>query len=600
MKHALPALLVLAPLASAQLQRVSATGADEPVPGRLVVETLRVETPEPPVGSAIGQMPGWPRTIPGNGTFAPVRGLVFCDLDGSGDREVVMSSTDGRLYAWHHDGTDVTGFPVNLKHASNIYAQSAPSVADLDADGDLEIVQFTRGLTSGGRLWILDHHGAPLPGFPLSSNDNNLSQSPTLKDLDDDGVLEILAQERDYPNTRLRVFELDGTQWGGNYPVTLDHVPTVTPAVADVDEDGAPEIVVASYDSIYVLEADGSVLPGWPQGIPNANFSYQSPALADLDDDGDLELVIGAHKDAAGVYAFHHDGAPVQGWPRLVGTWTYCPPTVTDLEEDGVLDVISGREGFGPGSPSSVFWVWDEAGNVRPGFPYVQSHGGGTAGPITVYDLEGDGTSEIFLGHNIMVNGQGFVFGVDAAGNDLPGFPLRPTGFTYQNGAVIEDVDGDGDVELGVVSFENANVHVNLYDLDEGWRPADAAWPVYHKTARRGGRAARGRALHVAGSSALGDTLQLTLVGTRGNPAHLWLGTQQAHTHTPYGWLHLQQPFRRTYHSGTPIPPAGQLTSSQKIPQVPALVGLTLFFQGLETWSGGGELSELSGVVIRP
>jgi len=575
--------------------------AADAVPGRLVVTRLprAAESLTAPPAAA-PQMPGWPQVVGGNATFAPVRGVVFCDLDSDGDQEVVMSSTNARLYAWQHDGTALPGFPVNLKHAANIYAQSAPSVGDLDSDGDLEIVQFTRGITSGGRLWVLDHTGAPLPGFPKNVNGNNLSQSPTLVDLDDDGELEILAQERDYPLTHLHVFERDGSEWGGNYPVTLDHVPTVTPGVADVDLDGELEIVVASYDSIYVLNADGSLLPGWPQGILNANFSYQSPALADLDDDGDLELVIGAHKTAAGVYAFHHDGTPVAGWPFLVGTWTYCPPTVVDLEGDGILDVLSGREGFGPGVPSDVFWAWDAAGNVRAGFPYRQNHGGGSAGPITVYDLDGDGTAEIFASHNIMSSGQGYLFGVDAAGDDLPGFPLRPTGFTYQNGAVIGDVDGDGDVELGVVSFESTTVYVNLYDLPDTWSPASARWPIYHRVEWRGGRAAGGRMLHVSGSSALGARLLLTLTGTPGHLGSLWLSTEQDHQGTPFGWIHLKRPVRRAYHNASLIPQTGQLSAQQAIPAMGSLAGVTLWFQGLEIWSGGGEVSELVGVVIKP
>ena len=597
----LPLLLLLTPVVSAQTERATMSDAADAIPGRLIVERVQDAVPSSAIpGSSAPQMAGWPLVVAGNGTFAPVRGLVFCDLDSDGDQEVVMSSTSGQLHAWHHDGSEVSGFPVNLRHTTNIYAQSAPSVADLDRDGDLEIVQFTRGLTDGGRFWILDHNGVPLPGFPKNVNGNNLSQSPTLVDLDDDGQLEIIGQERDYPFTRLHVFELDGSEWGGNYPVTLDHVPTVTPAVADVDLDGGLEIVVMSYNSIYLLNANGSVEPGWPRGIPNANFSYQSPVLADLDGDDDLELVLGAHRDAAGVYAFHHDATPVAGWPFLVGTWTYCPPTVVDLDGDGTLDVLSGREGFGPNNPSDVFWAWDASGSVRPGFPFRQNHGGGSAGPITIYDLEGDGAFEIFTSHNILEGGQGFLFGVDAQGNDLPGFPLRTTGFTYQNGAVIADVDGDGDVELGVVSFESTSVYVNLFDLSEAYRPADAAWPVYHKVERRGGREARGRSLHVSGSSALGATLNLTQVGAPGNRATLWLSTAQEHVNSHFGWLHLKRPFRRAFHPGATLPASGQLRSTQRIPNLNGLVGTTLWFQGLERWTGGGEVTDLVGVVIKP
>ena len=94
---------------------------------------------------------------------------------------------------------------------------------------------------------------------------------------------------------------------------------------------------------------------------------------------------------------------------------------------------------------------------------------------------------EVFADHNIMVGEQGYLFGVDASGNDLPGFPLRPTGFTYMNGATIGDVDGDGDYELGVLSNGDYTTDVNLYDLPDTYAATTGDWKVYHGRNSRGG-----------------------------------------------------------------------------------------------------------------
>ncbi|HEB60279.1 MAG TPA: VCBS repeat-containing protein, partial [Phycisphaeraceae bacterium] len=448
--------VLLAGLASAavadspRVQIMHVTDAASAVPGRITVSPTDASLPHSdPAQREIAQMPGFPviMGLDGQGMFSPQRGVILADLNGDGHLEIIASSTDRAVYAWDYRGMPLPGFPVYL----NQMAQYPPAVADMDGDGDLEIVQFTRGWTDGGRLYVLDSQGNILPGFPLSFSNNNVESAPALYDLDGDGVMEILAADRDYPIGHLHVVELDGSEWGGNWPVDLDHVPTGTPAVGDVDNDGDVEIFTMSYNSMYLLETDGSLMPGWPKQIPNANFSYQSAALADLDGDGDLEIVVGAHKDAAGTYVYQHDGSLVPGWPKLLGSWTYCPPTVTDLEGDGVLEILDGRAG-GFSGWSNCFWAWDVYGNIKPGFPYGQSHGGGSEGPLTVADINGDGYMEIFADHNIMEGTQGYLFGVDHLGNDLPGFPLRPNGFTYMNGATIGDVDGDGDYELAVVS----------------------------------------------------------------------------------------------------------------------------------------------------
>jgi hypothetical protein len=468
---------------------ITTTDAAAPVPGMATVVDSHVsQAPDTPGGRSIPQMPGWPITVGAAGNFVPFRGPVFVDLNGDGDLEIIASSTDNRLYAWDYQGNSVPGFPVTL----NNMAQWPPTVGDLDGDGDLEIVQTTRGWSSGGRLYALDHTGQILPGFPINWNDNNVEYCATLYDLDDDGHLEIVVGERAWPIGYLHVVEPDGSEWGGNWPVVLDHVPAATASVGDVDADGAAEILYLSYDSMYLLKPDGTALPGWPKQIANANFSYQSAALADLDNDGDLEIVVGAHKDAAGCYVFHHDGSLYPGWPRYFGTWSYGPPTVTDLEGDGELEIIDGRAGVFGDPNSGAFWAWTAGGVTKPGFPYTPptpGWGGGSDGPYTVADINGDGLMEILADHNVMGdNSQGYLFGADSSGNDLPGFPLRPQGFTYMNSATIGDVDGDGDYELGVQSYLDYAVDVNLYDLPEAYSSTSRDWKVYHGRNSRGGR----------------------------------------------------------------------------------------------------------------
>ncbi|MEW6253069.1 MAG: FG-GAP-like repeat-containing protein [Planctomycetota bacterium] len=474
-------LLILAPVSFAQdLRAIAFTDVADLLPEAAFVTNSPGTPPSSVTDGGVGQLPGWPVTIGTVFNFKPTRGAVLADLNRDNRLEIIVASTEGRVYAWDYLGNALPGFPAQTGNM----AQYAPAVGDIDGDGWLEIVQNVRGLTTGGGLYVIDHLGQFKPGFPITGK--YFSSSPCVVDLDGDGKLEIVAGERLGSIGYVHIYRWDGTEWGGNWPRVLDHVPAMSPGVADVNRDGAPDIMIASYNSIHVWNRDGALLPGWPKQIASANFSYQSAVFADLDRDGYREIVVGAHRDAAGCYVFRHDGTLYPGWPQLLGTWTYCPPTVTDLEGDGQLEILDGRAGYLSGG-SACFWAWDTHGNIKPGFPYFSSHGGGSEGPLTVADIDGDGRMEIFADHNMMQSSQGWLFGVDANGQDLPGFPLRPIGFTYMNGATIGDVNNDGHYELAVLSYSDYTLDVNLYTLPTQYRRTARDWLTYRGQNKRTG-----------------------------------------------------------------------------------------------------------------
>jgi hypothetical protein len=589
-------LTILLALAPQDAQRMEVAGAGAEVAGAARVVPAEAPPSAPAdAGPGIPQMAGWPLQVGGNSTFSPQRGLAFADLDGDGPLEVIVSSTDQMLYAWNPDGSPQAGFPVALGN----YAQSAPSVGDLDADGRPEIVQFTRGPVSGGRLVVVEHDGQIAPGFPLSFNNENLEGSPVLADLDGDGFLEILVPERDYPIGRMHVVEANGVEWTVGWPQTLDHVPASSPAVGDVDGNGDLEIVYLSYASMYVWNTDGTLLPGWPAQLGSANFSYASPALFDMDGDGDLEIAVSTTGTGASAWVLHHDATPAAGWPKPFGSWSYCPPTTVDMDGDGEFEILASREGsFAP--PSNVFFCWSEAGTQK--FAYSATSGGG-GGPITATDVTGDGLPEVFTDHNTTAGGLGYLIGVDAFGNDLPGFPLRPAGFTYMNGAQIADVDGDGDLELGVLSAHDAIVEVNLYDLPATWSPAATPWPAYHARNERGGLEGSTDVLHVQGTASLGSTLVVTVADEPGRDAFVAVGLSTGHFLLPgFGWLGLGPVPTPIVLAGQTIPASGEFSFGLPVPADVSGIGVAFWLQALTTPGVvfGGEFSNLVGKVIQP
>ena len=92
-----------------------------------------------------------------------------------------------------------------------------------------------------------------------------------------------------------------------------------------------------------------------------------APALVDLDGDADLEIIFVTQNGSEGkVYAIHHNGTDVTGFPVDIAEKMVVGPAVADLEGDGVFDIAVTTWG-------EHIYAIDAAGNVKEGFPFAAS-----------------------------------------------------------------------------------------------------------------------------------------------------------------------------------------------------------------------------------
>jgi len=282
-----------------------------------------------------------------------------------------------------------------------------------------------------------------LQGWPETLGEAT-SSSVCLADLDHDQKPEVLVGA-DY----LYVFRPDGTDWFdgdfnpatvGIFSTALHHIAS-SPAAADLDFDGVPEIIAACWNdsTVGVWRANGTMVSGWPRK-GDAPF-WSTPAVGDIDGDGAPEIVVGSNTNR--VYAWHRNGVPLRGTSGVL----FVPqgnvissPAIADLNGDGVREIVFGTSAghvYAIHSDSST--VWDVAFN------------GIASSSPAIGDVVPGGGREVVFG---CANDSVYV--LTAAGQRAPGWP-RPLELTPGNGRVPSPVLAPlraslGDPRLDVVA----------------------------------------------------------------------------------------------------------------------------------------------------
>jgi hypothetical protein len=306
-------------------------------------------------------LPGWPQST---GTYcwaSPVVGDIDCD----GDMEIIANPKDNKLFAWHHDGTEVRDGDSNpgtngvfRVFATNYATQnSTPALVDIDDDGVVEIVVCA----NNDSIYCMNGDGSPVPGWPVPVYQvgSTISASPAAGDIDGDGQQEIIVQ-----NSHGGIYGInhDGTVMSG-WPrwVNFNWHFVGSPALADLTGDGKLEIVLPSMNgNCYVYRYNGSSLPNWPQPYAPGGHTESSPIIVDIDQDGSLDIILPTENGYLNAWDVNGDYVP--GFPIKPGPWLRGTPMVGDLDLDADLELIA------TGWVDQSVYVWDLAANTYDGY----------------------------------------------------------------------------------------------------------------------------------------------------------------------------------------------------------------------------------------
>jgi hypothetical protein len=404
--------------------------------------------------------------------FSPKTGAAVCNLDSDPALEILYGS-GSKLYAVNSDTSSITGFPKT--YTTNWEAVYSPSYGDIDGDGQAEIVT-TIGGSLGGKIYAYHLDGTDVTGFPITTG--KYPMIPVLSDIDGDGKMEIIIGDRNY---KAYVYRGDGTVQPG-WPKMMDRYVASSCAVGDVNNDGYKELFFESRSKLHGFDRNGNILPGFPftlQDTVNGSNSYAAPALVDLDKDGNKEIVFCAHDAGGVVYVLKNDGTLYPGWPKHTTNWIYGSPSIADLDNDGYMDIIAAEYGASS-TPEFYIYAYKKDGTNVAGFPKGPFYG--IANQVTVADLDNDNQLDLLFDQNIQFGDSGIYNAIKLDGSNVAGFPLNVYKNTSFQQPILTDLDLDGKLDLVGSSFNFADpkdAYLFAWKTNLPYKTGSIALPMY-------------------------------------------------------------------------------------------------------------------------
>lgn len=322
-------------------------------------------------------------TLPGS--F--VHGTIFHDLDNDGDNEFITVRRDGYIFFLTSDGNNMTNWPMQVNDSISF---NQPVVEDINYDNELDIIVCT----DNGMVYAWNQNGTLVDNFPrnLSLNypteDEWIREMPIVDDFDNDGKMELFAASTFSYIYGISLDPYTNITWDA--PVLTPIYDTVQGIAYDLDNDGKKEVIQHSTYGLSVFSVRSELEEVF--SFYGANF-YGTPAIADIDGDNFPEIVI---TNSYYVYILEHDGQIKKRIDKVIPLSGQNSPLIYDIDNDREVEIVLlSRRGL----------IFIEETNDYGLAPWIDIFGSSTH--TTNFDQDSDGLwdyEEEILGTDVYYN----------------------------------------------------------------------------------------------------------------------------------------------------------------------------------------------------
>jgi len=401
-------------------------------------------------------------------------GVFVADMDGDGDLDIVSASSDDDTIAWYENDGALNPSWTAEDIATSADAAVGVFVADMDGDGDLDIVSAS---SDDDTIAWYENDGASDPSWTAEDIATNAEGAwrVFVADMDGDGDLDIVSAS--YDDDTIAWYENDGASdpsWTAeDIATSADYASDVF--VADMDGDGDLDIVSASFDddTIAWYKNDGASDPSWAaEDIATSADGAIGVFVADMDGDGDLDIVSASYLDDT-IAWYENDGASDPSWTAediatsADAAWGVF---VADMDGDGDMDIVSASaeddtiawyENDGASDPS---WTAEDIATSADG-----------ASSVFAADMDGDGDLDIVSASqdNDTIawyeNTADFTFEPEWYSSDIA------TDADEAYSVFAADMDGDGDMDILSASWNDDTIawYENDGNVNPSWTASD-------------------------------------------------------------------------------------------------------------------------------